>query len=323
MAQQGHNNIEAEAIEWHVRLQGAGPREWDAFIAWLEADPARSDAYDKVKFADAAIGPAMIPIVPAPAANDPEVANENAPRGRMKLWATAFAAVAAIFLVTLVALPWLTTGSDRYEIATVAGERRTVPIGEGSSAVLNGASRLILDRNDPRYAELAAGEATFTVRHDSAQPFLVVAGDHRVQDVGTAFNLVHDRGQFTVEVIEGAVVYDPDGTPVTLNEGQTLRVRNGASPLVGRKETTAMASWQRGQLSYNEIPLETVVGDLARNLGTEIGLDPDLTTLPFTGSIRIDENPAVSVQTLSATLGLQARRDGNRWLIEPHARAHH
>ena len=47
--------IRDEAIAWHVRLQAGGAEDWDAFMAWLEADPARSAAYDEVKFADAAI----------------------------------------------------------------------------------------------------------------------------------------------------------------------------------------------------------------------------------------------------------------------------
>ena len=73
------------------------------------------------------------------------------------------------------------------------------------------------------------GEATFTVRHDAAHPFVVVAGDHRVQDVGTTFNLVRDRGRFSVEVIEGAVLYDPDGAAVPLAAGQTLRADRRAA----------------------------------------------------------------------------------------------
>ena len=38
--------ILAEAIEWHLRLRenGAAAADWDAFVLWLEADPARSYA---------------------------------------------------------------------------------------------------------------------------------------------------------------------------------------------------------------------------------------------------------------------------------------
>ena len=329
MAQQRQEGIRAEAVEWHVRLRnGGGPEDWEAFMQWLEADPARSDAYDQVKFADAAIEPDMVPVIASPAApmaaNDhEEAADQSRLRKRTGLWATAFVAIAAIFLVGLIALPWLTAGQNRYEVATAAGERRTVSLGDGSSAMLNGATRLVLDRDRPRYAELAAGEATFTVRHDAAQPFLVVAGAHRVEEVGTAFNLVRDRGRFSVEVIEGAVLYNPQGESISLAAGQTLLVREGAGarPVVGRRAPQAMAGWQRGQLSYRAEPLETVASDLSRYLGTEVALAPDLGAVPFTGSIHVEGDGAASVAGLASTLGLQARRSGDRWLIEPPARA--
>jgi hypothetical protein len=40
--------------------------------------------------------------------------------------------------------------------------------------------------------------------------------------------------------------------------------------------------------------------------------------LPFAGSIRVDRD---AVTSLASTLGLQARRTGDSWLIEPHSRA--
>lgn len=323
MAQHRQEGIQAEAIEWHVRLQAGGPEDWESFIRWLEADAAHSAAYDKVKFADAAIQPDMIPVRGSPeAANDEEDASAETSdaRGRIRLWATALAAAAAVFAI-LLALPWLTAGPSRHEVATAAGERTTVDLGDGSSVVLNGGTRLILDRNDSRYAELVAGEATFTVRHDEARPFVVAAGDHRVLDAGTIFNLVRDGNRFSVEVVEGAVVYDPKGTAVALAAGQTLLVRSGAPPALGRREPGDMIGWQRGRLSYGSAPLETVASDLSRNLGIQVTLDPDVAALPFTGSIQVSEDAATTLSTLASTLGLQARRTGSGWLIEPQPRA--
>jgi transmembrane sensor len=312
MTEQAERDIRAEAIAWHLRIRDGDAADWEAFVLWLEGDPARSDAYDAVALADAALEPTAFP---AMAANDDEA---PAPGGRNRRWATAFAAVAAIFLLALIAIPWFGTGPDRYEVATGAGQRRMVPIGDGGTAALNGGTRLILDRNDPRYAELAAGEATFTIRHDPDRPFVAVAGEHRIRDVGTTFNLVRDRSHFSVEVIEGSVLYDPDGAAVPLAAGQTLRANQGERPVVGRRDPGAMAGWRRGQLSYTGAPLEIVAGDLSRSLGVEVAIDPELATLPFTGSIHVDRD---AVASLASTLGLQARRTGNAWLIEPHIRA--
>jgi transmembrane sensor len=312
MDQGAHQDIQAEAIAWHIRLREGGAADWDAFVRWLEADPARSAAYDAVALADAALTAEAVP---------PRAANDDEEGGRWSVgrhWGTALAAAVALFLLGLIAAPWLTAGPDRYEVATPAGQHRTTPLTDGGSVQLNGATRLVLDRNDPRYAELVIGEATFNVRHDAAHPFVVVAGEHRVQDAGTTFNVIRDRGRFSVAVVEGSVVYDPGRAAVPLAPGQTLHADQGGRPVVGREDPQAIIGWQRGQLSYRAVPLEIVAADLSRSLGVEVAVDPALMALPFTGSIRVDRD---AVTSLASTLGLQARRTGDSWLIEPHSRA--
>src|SRR5690606_20476359 len=131
--------------------------DWDAFMAWLEADPARSKAYDELKFADSEITPEMVPVATV-AANDVAESGGRPALG-LRRWATALAAMAAILLIGFLAIPMITQGASKYEVVTRPGERRTIAIGSGDSAMLNGDTRLILDRSDPRSAEIAAGEA--------------------------------------------------------------------------------------------------------------------------------------------------------------------
>ena len=321
MTEQAQNHVLAEAIEWHLRLRdGGAAADWEAFVLWLEADPERSAAYDEVSRADADLGPEAFP---SAAANDDWA--EDVPvraRRRFGTAARAFAALAACLILAFVALPWLGPGMDRYEVATAAGQRRDVPLGDGSMAALNGATRLILDRANPRFAELAAGEATFTIRHDSADPFEVVAGDHRIHDVGTTFNLVHDGDRVVVEVIEGEVQYHRREAAISLTAGQMLAVREeGGRPLLGRRDPGAMAGWRHGQLSFREVPLDIVARDLARSLGAEILVDPGIAALPFTGSVRIAGGAETVLTGFAATLGMEARREGNAWRIGPRSRA--
>ena len=309
-----HRDVLDEAIAWQLRLQTADGEDWDAFVTWLEGDPARSDAYDRVEAAHAAIGADTVP--PAPELL-PVAANDGAPRGRRVWpWATAFAAFAAILLVAFVTLPML-GGPDRYEIATRPGEQRNVVIADGSSAMLNGGTRLILDRNDPRYAELASGEATFTVRHDDAHPFTVVSGDQQVQDVGTVFNLINDHGDFSVEVIDGAVLYNPGREAVSLRAGQTLTRPVGSRVAVAWADPQAMAGWRRGQLSYVGLSMRRVASDVSRTLGVPVVVSRSASSLQFTGSIRIQRDAAATVRDLAASVGLRARRTDTGWTIEP------
>lgn len=320
MASEAHQDVLDEAIAWHLRMQNATGEDWDAFVAWLEEDPARSDAYDRVEAGHAEMTAEAFPPAPAPAPL-PVAANDEAPRRRrLWPWASGFAAIAAILLVAFVTLPML-RGPDRYEIATRPGEQRNVVIADGSAAMLNGGTRLILDRNDPRYAELASGEATFTVRHDDAHPFTIVSGDHRVQDVGTVFNLISDHGDFSVEVIDGAVLYNPEREAVSLTAGQTLSASGTNRPVVARADPQAMAGWRRGELSYAGAPLRRVASDVSRTLGVPVSAGSGVSALPFTGSIRIQRDPATTIGDLASSVGLQARRVDNGWIIEPQRRA--
>ena len=48
-------DIVDQAIAWHVRQGGMSAADWQAFIAWLEADPAHARAFDRIALMDAAL----------------------------------------------------------------------------------------------------------------------------------------------------------------------------------------------------------------------------------------------------------------------------
>lgn len=319
MTEQAQQANRIAAIGWHLRLRDGAAADWEAFVRWLEDDPAHAAAYDEVARADAGLAPDLFPPIPANDAWD-----EAAPPRRFGRGAWAAAALAACLLAAFLALPWLRPASDRYEVATAAGQQRTLPLGDGSIVALNGGTRLILDRADSRYAELVSGEATFDIRHDDAHPFVVAAGAHRLQDVGTAFNILRDEGRLRVEVIEGAVQYHRQEADISLSAGQTLVVpEEDGVPLVGRRDPAVMAGWRHGQLSYRGAPLGSVARDLTRSLGAEVQVDPGVAALPFTGSVRVAGGTQIVLAGLAATLGMEARRDGTAWRIGPHRRASH
>jgi transmembrane sensor len=310
-----------EAIQWRIRLRDAAPEDWEAFVRWLEEDPERTAVYDAVAAAEATVEPDMIPVRHSPAAFVTPGGVARRPRGLFVGSATAFAAVAAIVLFAFV-LPWLNATSSRYEIATGRGHRQLIAIGGGSSIAMNGESRIVLDRRDPRYAELKSGEAAFTIRHDNAHPFTLIAGDHRLQDAGTRFNVLLDESLLSVEVAEGAIVFDPAASRLSLRAGETLAVDDARGRIIrGRQDPKAVSGWRRGQLSFKHASLAAVARGLSRSIGMDIKLDPAIAERPFTGTIRVDGDPSETMARLAATLDLEARRNGAGWLIEPSPRA--
>ncbi len=293
-----------------IRLREADAEAWEDFSRWLEADPAHLAAYEEAALADLEAeslpNRKPRPILPAEAP-------QAAPRvGRRTFigWGVAAALVGAIGLATL------QPRDELFAVATAAGERRAVALADGSRIHLNGSTRLVLDREDPRFARLEQGEALFSVVHDDSRPFRVQAGGARLRDMGTVFNVVHDEdGTIRVEVAEGAVRYEEGRERVDLGQGMTLRKERGGRPVVGRRSAEAITGWREGRLVYANATIAQIAADLSRNMGVEVSAEAGVASRPFSGVIRLDRDPERLFGRVAALLGVEARRSDEGWLL--------
>ena len=299
------DDIEAEAIGWVIRLRDAGADEWAAFTDWLEADPAHGAAYEEAALAEQewdAIAP------PERAVPQPRPAPARPLTRRFFLGAGIAAALAGV-----IALGTLQT-EGIYAIETAAGERRSVELADGSRVDLNGDSRILLDRGDPRVATLERGEALFTIVHNDADPFEVRTGDVLLRDMGTVFNVLRDGETLDVAVAEGVVEYNPGRAAVTLRAGMALRRNSDAPPAVAPRAAEAITGWRDGRLIYAATTIGTVASDLARNLGVPVRAEPDVERRPFTGVIRVDDR-AETIQRAARLMGVSARPSNGGWTL--------
>ncbi|MDQ8754626.1 FecR domain-containing protein [Sphingosinicella sp. LHD-64] len=299
------NRIDEEAAAWLIRLRtDASGADWEAFTAWLEADPAHGAAYDLIALADLELDD--LPLAkPAPLVFQPEPRRS---RRAFLGWGGAAVAAAVVGAITL-----MPSGASTYEVATGTGERRTVALDDGSRIELNGATRLVLDRDNPRFARVEQGEALFTVVHDTARPFRVEAGQARLHDLGTVFNVIHDGERTDVAVAEGAVRWQRGDSRVDLAAGMALSQRGGARPIVTRETPANIGGWREGRLSYSGARYDMVAADLSRNLGTRVSIDDRAAARQFSGVIVIDRNPAVTMQRVGALLEVRPQRAGDGW----------
>lgn len=321
MAADINDPVWSDAIAWFIRLREDRPEDWDAFVLWLEQDPANSEAYDAIALADhdMAVVAEQMPRPEPHAVNDDDVG--RGPLIGRRGWLAGGGALAAALVVAGIVGPGLLKDMT-YDVVTRAGERRVVVLPGGDRIAMNGATRITLDRRTPRFASLHEGEAAFTIRHDPIAPFTLELGEDRVLDVGTLFNVVREPAGQTIEVAEGAVLYNPKREAITLAAGETLDDRVGASRIrIGRKDPETIASWRRGRLDYRGQPLSAVAADLARNLGTRVNVDPAIAMRPFSGTIVIDPNADRMFSRLGAVLDVDAVRNGTNWTLRPRKRA--
>lgn len=183
------------------------------------------------------------------------------------LFIAAAAAIGVIAIGTSTNL-WLSQPSAT-TYATPVGGRQTVPLEDGSSIELNTNTVLRMKfTNDRRVVELVRGEALFDVKHDSSRPFVVLAANHRVVDLGTKFLVREDGASLKVALIEGSArleAMDVAKSAVLLPGDEALATARGLS--VTRKSSNEMErelGWQRGVLVFQRTTLVEVANEYNR-----------------------------------------------------------
>ena len=308
-------DITDQAIAWHLRLADADEQGWTDFVAWLEASPAHAAAYDAIAMDDRLIAEEHFP------AAAPVAVNDNRPARRRWSWLIAGAAAAAIGVATLT--PSLVgPRASPYVVATKAGERRTIALQPGTSIDLSGGTVLRLDHADPRVATLDRGEALFHVSHDAAHPFTMTAGQTRIRDLGTVFNVARDGKDVTIAVAEGSVLVQPGRRARRLGAGDALSIRDDGRAIAATKVAPdQVGGWRTGMLSFDNKRLGDVVAALDRLYGFKVVLDGGLSKRPFTGMVRFTGVADRDVPHLAEMIGTTWRRDGERWILSDGASA--
>lgn len=155
--------------------------------------------------------------------------------------------------------------------ATAIGVHKTIAFGDGSNVELNTDSVLRVAADAGRRTMwLEKGEAYFQVRHDSAHPFVVMAGGHRVTDLGTKFLVRIDPQHLEVSLVEGRVRFDaPDGRmrePLLLSPGDSVIAKENTIAVTrsSPRELAKELGWRRGVLMFDNTTLADAAAEFNR-----------------------------------------------------------
>jgi transmembrane sensor len=299
--------MEDEAIAWLIGQRDERFDDWTGFEAWLSADPAHPRAYAAMAADDRDLDE-MLPAISWPVEEYPDDA-PVAPTRRYWLGG-GIAAALALTVATWTLLP----ARDLYSVQTAAGERRTIQLA-GSRVDLNGDTRVMLDRGDPRYAQLDHGQAVFVVKHDAARPFRVDTAGASLVDAGTTFEVTSDAGNLDVAVSEGLVLVDPDKDTTRVAAGQRLVRARGQKGDVTAVRPSDVGAWRDGQLFYDGASLSRVAADLQRNLGVRVTVSDGAAQRSFRGVVRLDGGADATMARLGILLGVTVRRSGDGWMV--------
>lgn len=294
--------IRDQAAGWAVRTGDPGFEDWDAFTAWLEADPVHARAYDEVMLAVNEASEAL-PALPVP--DNDEEAVHRPPRR----WFGG--AIAAGVALAVAAGVWQMMPGT-YVVETSPGEVRLVELEGVGQIEIAGGSRIILDQDDARVATLESGQALFTIERS---PFTLRVGEDTLLDVGTVFDVKHDADEMALAVSEGAVVFNPQRQNVTVTRGQRLTSRTGSAAYsVATLAPSEVGEWREGRLTFHDATLSEVAADLTRLTGVSFTATSISAQERVSGSVLlgpVESDP----RQLATLLGLPVRHNGEAWEI--------
>ncbi|MEW5845146.1 MAG: FecR domain-containing protein [Bacteroidota bacterium] len=162
-----------------------------------------------------------------------------------------------------------------------------VMLPDGSKVILNKQTTLKYPKvfsEKIRRVELS-GEAVFEVTHNPNHPFVVVANGVEVEVLGTVFNVMAypSDNLVTATLISGKVrlkYVDPStkkqqSVILAPNHSATFYLNQNRFE-ISRVDVNTITAWERGELIFNDEPIESLVAKLSRWYGTDITISNDL-----------------------------------------------
>jgi transmembrane sensor len=321
----------AEAAAWITRLHSSRrtPDVEAAFRSWLAADEEHRRAFEGMT--------EIWDTMPAVSVGEmPRVAVWERPV-RPRPWARA--AVVAMACAVLTVAAYFFWPSHDY--TTAIGEQRIVNLEDGTRVSMNSGTRMAVAYGDiERRIVLKEGEAFFEVAHNKQVPFVVIAGDHRVVAVGTAFSVRKERDRTAVTLVEGEVTVTPISVTVpqptlpsisdqpetaealknsnaplstfSLSPGQRLILAGAQPPQLDTPRVEVVTAWRRGEVILDETLLTDAVAEMNRYDKTPIVIDdPRIAQLPVSGIYRTGDSTGFA-DTVARMYDLRVVQDDDR-----------
>lgn len=238
---------QAAAAAWMARRdRGLSQAEEESYRTWLAEDPEHAQAiqyFEEVwRFCDR-----LTKWHPVPGKQpNPDLLAPRPTRSRLLIVMAPLAGIAAILALFLVLAgpgpgPVVVPGAgDR--LPTAVQHQSIVITGASGNQRLEDGSEISVQSDTilelafsatERRVRLIRGEASFSVAHDSARPFVVEVVGVTVQALGTVFRVALDELDVSVEVTEGSV-----------------EVRNEAEAMKDSNKAIVLAAGEKAVLRY-------------------------------------------------------------------------
>ncbi len=209
------------------------------------------------------------------------------------------------------------------------GKTSEIILPDGTKVFLNAGSRLAypdLFTGDTREV-LLMGEAYFEVKHDDKHPFVVLANDLRIKDLGTSFNVsaYSADGRIETVLIEGKVSIRQNNSGLFARETELIPGQLASYNRETREITVNTVNvedyilWTQGMMKFETVDLNRIVRKLERFYNIRFKFnDPMLGTLKISGKLELkeDRNEVLERIARTASVNIIKNEDGTYAILK-------
>jgi transmembrane sensor len=309
--------VRAQAVDWLLKLQSGHMNQeaQQAFQHWQNSHPQHAQAWARLTQIQQTFGE----LQHKPLAK--QVLNRVEQTSRRKTLKT-LGSLGTLGL--LLPAAWLGVRSlplQRAGYQTAVGEQKHLQLQDGTRLVLNTDTAVDVHYQAQRQITLHQGEVWLETGHQDKRPLVVTTPHGQLVPLGTRFNVNVQARQTILAVTEGAVrIQLANGLSSVVQAGQQ---RAFSHDELGRASAVSdnVGYWQQGMLLAQEMPLETLLAELARYRHGVIRCHPDLKQMTVSGAFPLrDTDAALDLLQKTLPVNIVAR---SRWwiMVEPAARA--
>lgn len=214
--------------------------------------------------------------------------------------------------------------SEMNQIIIPFGKRSEITLADGTHIWLNSGSQLSYPtefKADSREVYLS-GEAFFDVTSNPNQPFYVITHDIRVKVLGTSFNVSSYNEDNTTEtvLVKGKVSAGKNvlfGKTINLVPGERM-IYNKSNESVSkdRVDVAMYASWVKGYLIFDNIPITDVYKKLERYYNLDITAEDGLEKITFSGKLDLKESIKDVLENISFASSLKVFENNGSYFIK-------
>jgi transmembrane sensor len=314
--------INACAVAWFERR-----RFWDwseveqtEFDAWLSQSLAHRAAYVRIE----ALWNGADRIAALRATHEPARARQDKKKFVPGLRRVLFGGSMLVLAAAVGIGTWLYLSTPRKQMfATPIGSHETITLNDGSQIELN--TDTVLQASigaGRREIWLDKGEAYFQIVHDPTRPFVVVAGNDRLTDLGTKFVVRREPDRLRVAVVEGRVRLDASSgasrqRSISLAQGDVVVATADAAPLAKESATemTDELEWRNGTLVFDNIRLADAAAELNRYNAVQIVVADTAAARTIIGGKFPANDISAFTELVQHVLGLRVVNNGREIVI--------